>query len=104
MLLVKKKDVSSRMCVDYKQLNKLTIKNKYSLLIINDFMGYMHKAMVFSKIDLRSSYHQILVKVGDVKKTAFMSKYGHYEYMVMPFHETIVPVVFMIYKEKILLF
>ena len=66
MLLVKKKDGSSRLCVDYKQLNKLTIKNKYHLPRIDDLMDQLHGAAVFSKFDLRSGYHQIRVKSDDV--------------------------------------
>jgi len=66
VLLVKKKDGSSRLCVDYKKLNKMTIKNKYPLLIIDDLMDQLHGSSVFSKIDLQSGYHQILVKVDDV--------------------------------------
>jgi len=63
---VKKKDGSSRLCVDYRQLNKMTIKNKYSLPRIDDLMDQLHGSLVFSKIDLRSGYHQILVKADDV--------------------------------------
>jgi len=69
MLLVKKKDGSSRLFIDYRQLNKLTIKNKYPFPRIDDLINQLHGAVVFSKIDLRSSYHQILVKVKDVQKT-----------------------------------
>ena len=76
VLLVKKKDGSSRLCVDYRQLNKMTIKNKYPLSRIDDLMDQLHGSSVFSKIDLRSSYHQILVKADDVQKTAFRSRYG----------------------------
>ena len=71
VLLVRKKDGGSRLCVDYRQLNKLTIKNKYPLLRIDDLMDQLNGASMFSKIDLRSSYHQILVKAEDVEKTAF---------------------------------
>ena len=75
VLLVKKKDGGSRLCVDYRQLNKLTIKNKYPLPRIDDLMDQLHVASVFSKIDLRSGYHQILVKAEDVQKTTFRSRY-----------------------------
>jgi len=101
VLLVKKKDGSSRLCVDYKQLNKMTIKNKYPLLRIDDLMDQLHGPSVFSKIDLRSGYHQILVKANDVQKTAFRSRYGHYEYVVMPFGVTNAPAVFMDYMNRI---
>ena len=101
MLLLKKKDGSSHLCVDYRQLNKMTIKNKYPLSRIDNLMDQLHGALVFSKIDLRSGYHQILVKTDDVKKTSFRSRYGHYEYVVMPFGMTKTPIVFMDYMNKI---
>ena len=100
MLLVKKKD-GSRLCVDYRQLNKMTINNKYPLPRIEDLMDQLHGSLVFSKIDLRSGYHQILVKAEDVQKTAFRSRYGHYEYVVMPFGMTNDPAVFMDYMNRI---
>ncbi|XP_027922680.1 uncharacterized protein K02A2.6-like, partial [Vigna unguiculata] len=96
-----KKDGSSRLCVDYKQLNKMTIKNKYPLPRIDDFMDQLHGSSVFSEIDLRSGYHQILVKADDVQKTAFRSRYGHYEDVVMPFGVTNAPAVFMDYMNRI---
>ena len=71
ILLVNKKHGSSCLCVDYKQLNKMTIKNKYLLPRIDDFVDQLHGSLVFSKIDLRSGYHQILVKDDDVQKTTF---------------------------------
>ena len=101
VLLVKKKDGSIRLCVDYKQLNKLTIKNKYPLPRIDDLMDQLHGASVFPKIDLQSGYHQILVKVEDVEKTTFRSRYGHYEYVVMPFGVTNAPTLFMDYMNQI---
>jgi len=101
VLLVKKKDGNSRLCVDYRQLNKMTIKNKYPLPIIDDLMDQLHGSSVFSKIDLQLGYHQILVKADDVQKTAFRSWYGHYEYVVMSFGVTNAPTVFMDYMNRI---
>jgi len=87
--------------VDYRQLNKLTIKNKYPLPRIDDLLDQLKGARVFSKIDLRSGYHQILVQLEDVQKTTFRSRYGHYEYVVMPFRVTNAPAVFMDYMNRI---
>ncbi|KAA3473713.1 DNA/RNA polymerases superfamily protein [Gossypium australe] len=85
VLFMKKKDGSMRMCIDYQQLNKLTIKNKYPLLRIDDLFDQFRGASIFSKIDLRSGYHQLRVKEADVYKMAFKARYGHYEFLVMPF-------------------
>jgi len=101
VLLVKKKDGSMRLCVDYWQLNKVTIKNRYPLPRIDEFMDQLVSAEVFSKIDLRSGYHQIRVKAKDISKTAFRTRYGHYEYYVMPFGVSNAPGVFMEYMNRI---
>ena len=101
MLLVKKKDGTMRLCVDYCQLNKVTIKNKYPLPRIDNLMDQLVVACVFSKIDLRLGYHQIRVKSEDIPKTAFRTCYGHYEYLVMPFDVTNVLSVFMDYMDRV---
>ena len=82
-------------------MKKMTIKNKYHLPRIDDLMDQLHGSAVFSKIDLRSGYHQILVKDDDVQKTAFRSRYGHYEYVIMPFGVTNALAVFMDYINRI---
>ena len=85
MLFVKKKDSSMRLYIDYRDLNQVTIKNKYPLLRIDDLFDQLAGARVFSKIDLRSGYHQLRIRAGDIQKTAFRSRYGLYEFVVMPF-------------------
>ena len=95
VLFVKKKDGTIRMCIDYWQINKVTVKNKYPLPRIEDLFDQLKGAGVFSKIDLRLGYYQLRVKDVDVPKTAFKTRYGHSEFLVMPFGFTNAPTSFM---------
>nr|GEW89709.1 putative reverse transcriptase domain-containing protein [Tanacetum cinerariifolium] len=95
VLFVKKKDGSFRMCIDYRKLNKLTVKNRYPLSRINDLFDQLQGSIVYSKIDLRSGYHQLRVREEDIPNTAFKTRNGHYEFQVMSFGLTNAPVVFM---------
>ncbi|GKA91967.1 putative reverse transcriptase domain-containing protein [Tanacetum coccineum] len=95
VLFINKKDDSFRMCIDYKELNKLTIKNRYPLPKIDDLFDQLQGSQYFSKIDLRSEYHQLRVHKDDILKTAFRTRYGHFESTVMPFGLTNAPTVFM---------
>nr|GEZ24151.1 putative reverse transcriptase domain-containing protein [Tanacetum cinerariifolium] len=95
VLFVKKKDRSFRMFIDYRELNKLTVKNRYPLPRIDDLFDQLQGSSVYSKIDLWSCYHQLRVREQDVSKTAFRTRYGHYEFQVMPFGLTNAPAVFM---------
>nr|GEU77995.1 putative reverse transcriptase domain-containing protein [Tanacetum cinerariifolium] len=95
VLFVKKKDGSFRMCTDYKELNKLTMKNRYPLPRIDDLFDQLQGSSVYSNIDLRSGYHQLRIREEDIPITAFRTRYGHYEFQVMPFGLTNAPAVFM---------
>ena len=101
MIFVEKKDGTQRMCVDYRALNEVTIKNKYPLPRIEDLFDQLKGARVFSKIDLRSGYHQLRIRPSDIAKTAFTTRYGIYEYTVMPFGLSNAPVYFMYLMNKV---
>ena len=101
VIFMEKKDGTQRMCVDYRSLNDVTIKNKYPLPRIKDLFDQMRGANVFSKIDLRSGYHQMKIRTTDVPKTAFTTRYGLYEYTVMSCGLTNAPAYFMYLMNKI---
>ncbi|GKE67258.1 putative reverse transcriptase domain-containing protein [Tanacetum coccineum] len=95
VLFVKKKDGSFKMCIDYRELNKLIVKNRYPFSRIDDLFDQLQGSRVYSKIDMRSGYHQLRIKEEDILITAFRTQYGHFEFQVMSFRLTNAPVVFM---------
>ena len=95
VLFAKKKDKTLRLCIDYRQLNRVTIKNRYPLPRIDDLFDQLRGARVYSKIDLCTGYHQLRVRDIDIPKTAFRMRYGHFEFTVMPFGLTNAPTAFM---------
>jgi hypothetical protein len=101
VILVPKKDGTQRLCVDYRALNEVTVKNKYPLPRIDDLFNQLRGACVFSKIDLRSGYHQLKVRECDIPKTAFVLRYGLYEFTVMSFELTNAPAYFMYMVNKV---
>ena len=94
-MFIKEKDDTFWLCIDYRQLNKVTIKNKYSLPKIDNLFDKLKGAQVFLKIDLKSGYHQLRIKEKDIQKTAFKTRYGHYKFLIMPFGLTNAPAMFM---------
>jgi hypothetical protein len=101
VLFVKKKDGTLRLCIDYRELNKVTVKNRYPLPRIDDLFDQLQGSSIYSKIDLRTGYHQLRIRPTDVEKTAFRTRYGHYEYMVMPFGLTNAPAAFMDMMQRV---
>ena len=101
MIFVEKKDGTQRMCVYYRALNEVTIKNKYPLPRIEDLFDQLKGARVFSKIDLRSGYHQLRIRPSNIAKTAFTTRYGLYKYTIMPFGLSNAPAYFMYLMNKV---
>ena len=101
VLFVKKKDKNLRLCIDYRQLNRVTIKNRYPLPRIDDLFDQLRGARVYSKIDLCTRYHQLRVREADIPKTMFRMQYGHFEFTIMPFRLTNAPATFMDLMQRV---
>ena len=95
VLFANKKDKTLRLCEDYRQLNRVTIKNQYPLPMINDLFNQLRGVHVYSKIDLHISYHQLRIREADIPKTKFSTRYEHFEFIVMPFRLMNAPAAFM---------
>ena len=102
ILFAPKKDGSLKLCVDYRGLNSITVKNRYPLPLITEIMDHVTGAKYFSKIDLKDAYYRLRIKAGDEWKTAFCTYYGHYEFMVVPMGLTNAPTTFQAYINKAL--
>lgn len=101
VIFVRKWDGTLRLCIDYRGLNRFTIKNKYPIIRIDDLFDQLQGVQVFSKIYMRSDYHRIKIKTEDIPKTTFRTRYGHYEFLVMPFGLTNTPVIFIDLMNKL---
>ena len=102
ILFIKKKDGDLRLCVDYRGLNKITVKNRYPIPLISESLDKLSRAKIYTKLDIRSAYNLIHIKAGDEWKTAFRTRYGHFEYQVLPFGLSNAPATFQSYINKAL--
>ena len=101
VLFAKKNDKTLRLCIDYRQLNRVTVKNRYPLPKIDDLFYQLKGVRVYSKIDLRTGYHQFRVKETDISKTTFRMRYGHFEFTVIPFGLTNAPTTFLDHMHRV---